>query len=351
MQRLRFYDLRTFPRFPSLLGFCSNDSPRLAAYVNSAQRRLVLASESGDEGWWGSWAEVAFNIVQNNPIMTFGPDVARVIAFNVCNNPVPIENQFYEYMQFGNGRAPSLIQKCPGNLTWFTRNNSPTQRQMTNAPQFIKAVATNAADVDQTSPKRVLLQGNDNNNLPIYSTDGSAQVLGNFLTLQSPFVQSPTPMMSITGIQKDYTTGPVRFFQVDPTTADEVLLLEMQPWETTAWYRTYQINPTPAFCCNAPGVTSVQCTAIVKLELMPVVADTDYLLIQNLEALIEECCAVRYSEMDTTSSKQLEAQKHKAAIRLLNGELTHYLGTQQPAIQFKPFGSASLRKQHIGSMI
>lgn len=357
MQRLRFYDLRTFPRFPSLLGFCANDTPRLAAYVNSAQRRLVYAREAGEEGWWGSWAEIAFNLTQTNPSITFDSSIARVQAFNVCNRTVPIQNQFYEYLQFGNGRTRSLIEKCPGNLTWFSRNNGVTFVDMTNPPQLIQVFASNPADTDQNSPKRVLIQGTDNNGIPIRSQDGPNQVDGNFLTLQAPFVITPTSMMTLTGIQKDITVGQVQFFQVDPVTGASVLLLTMQPTETTAWYRRYFINPTPAFCCNIPGVPNpnapnlVQCTAIVKLELLPVTTDTDYLLIQNLEALIEECCAVRYSEMDTLSSKQLEAQKHRAAIGLLNGELTHYQGMDDPAINFAPFGSARLIHKRIGSMV
>jgi len=355
MQRLRFTDLRTFPRFPSLLGFCMNDSPRLAAYVNSAQRRLVLAKEAGEEGWWGSWAEIAFNVQQSNPAITFDNTIARVQAFNVCNRTIPIQNPFYEYLTFGNGRRPSFIEQCPGNLTWYSRNNGVTFVDMPNPPQIIVVVASNPADTQQATPKRVLLQGNDNNNIPITSQDGFQNVQGNFLTLQNPFVASPTPMMTLTGIQKDVTAGQVQFFSMDPVSGTQVLLLTMQPQETTAWYRRYYINPTPAFCCNVPPVTGspslVQCTAIVKLELTPVVSDTDYLLIQNLEALIEECCAVRYSEMDTMSSKQLEAQKHRAAIGLLNGELTHYLGKNEPAVNFAPFGSARLSRRRIGSLI
>jgi hypothetical protein len=358
MQRLRFYDIRTYQRFPSVLGFCANDTPRLAAYVNASQRRLVYAREAGEEGWWGSWAEIAFNLDPSAPAITFDSTVARVQAFNVCNRTVPIQNQFYEYLQFGNGRTRSLVEKCPGTIQWYSRNNGVTFREMTGGPQFIQVFASDPADTQQSSPRRVLLQGFDNNGIPIHSQDGLNQVQGNFLTLQSPFVQSPTPMLPpLTGIQKDVTVGQVTFFAVDPISGNSIYLLTMQPAETTAWYRRYVLTPTPAFCCNVACNSNqgppnmVQVTAIVKLELLPVAVDTDYLLIQNIEAVLEEACAVRYSEMDTVSSKQLEAQKHKAAIGLLNGELTHYLGKDEPAVNFAPFGDARLFRRRIGSML
>jgi hypothetical protein len=95
----------------------------------------------------------------------------------------------------------------------------------------------------------------------------------------------------------------------------------------------------------------VQVNAIVKLDFIPVQYDTDYCLIQNLEALKQEAMAVRYSSMDSTQSKQLEAQKHKDAVRLLNGELAHFFGVDKPAIQVSVFGSARLEHQRIGTLI
>jgi len=351
MQRLRGYDVLN-SRVPGLLGLCSNDRPRVYGYLQSAQRRLVMAKEAGDEGWWGTWAEIAFNLDPTKPYVSFGPHVARVEAFNVCNRTVPIHNQFYEYLEFGNGRADSLRSKCPGSLNWYERGNSVTSVRMTTPPQLIVAYATDPADMQIGSPKRVFIQGLDANNNPIYAIDGTTNQRGIYLTLQSPFVVSPFPLMALTGIQKDVTYGQVQIMQQDTTTGIQTLLLTMEPWETTAWYRTYQINPPPNPCCQtSPVTTTVPVSAIVKLELTPVVADTDYCLIQNLEALIEEMCAVRYSEMDTLSSKQLEGQKHQKAIGLLNGELCHYLGMDNVAVNFRPFGSARLERQCIGTML
>ena len=89
---------------------------------------------------------------------------------------------------------------------------------------------------------------------------------------------------------------------------------------------------------------------MAKLALIPVAVDPDYLLIQNLAALKEECQAVRFGEMDEPSAVAQAAIRHKKAINLLNGELVHHLGKERPAINFSPFGTARLSHQRIGAL-
>lgn len=357
MQRLRFYDLRV-SRLPGVVGLCSADGPRLADFVNTAQRRLVYAKESGDEGWWGTWAEIAFTVSRSSPYITLPRGVARLETATVCDRPIPINNQFVEYLQFGNGRFPKHFRHDRLNLFLtqsYQRNNAVTFTDLTNPPQMLTIYSS-----PQDNGKRVLLQGLDNNNNTIYSQDGLNRVIGVFITLGQPFVIAPMPFNQITGIQKDITANPIQIFQADPNTGAQILLHTMEPGEQTASYRRYFFNPLPFTCCPPQSVTTtatspsgspIQVTAIVKLELIPVVVDTDYTLIQNMEAIIEECASVRYSQIDSPSSKQMAQERHTQAIRMLNGELTHYLGRDEPAVQFKPFGSARLERLKIGSML
>jgi len=161
------------------------------------------------------------------------------------------------------------------------------------------------------------------------------------------------------------TSGQVQIFQVDPTSGAQVLLVTMEPSETTAWYRRYYINALPNGCCptgtiscgTTPCTTPpfpplpqgmVQILVIAKLNPLPVRYSTDYLLIQNLEAITEEMQAIRYSRIDSTAAQQFAQLKHKEAIGYLNGELIHFYGKELPAIEFKPFGSARLERVVIG---
>jgi hypothetical protein len=332
------------------VGLCQDDKPRLAQYVNTAQQRLLYCKEAGTDGWWGTFAEIAFRVSQSAPYITAPRTVARVMYSNWCDHDVAVQNQFYEYLTFGNGRMPKrYVQECKGIEQMYSRNMAVTFTDLSSPPQLIRIRITEASDVG----KRAVISGTDNNDSVIYSQDGLDRINGVFIAFDQPYSTTAYQFNTITGIQKDVTDGDVQFYQVDPVTGDEILLLTMEPSETTASYRRYYLDNLPMNCCPAgtTGTQYVNVTALCKLELLPVYYDTDYCLIQNLEALIQECQSVRYSEMDTAGSKQMAQEAHMQAVRYMNGEINHYLGAEQPAIGFRPFGSARLQRQRIGTLI
>jgi hypothetical protein len=357
VNRLRLFDLR-MSRLPRVIGACAADMPRIAEAVNTAQRRLLYAKEAGEESWWGTWAEIAFNVSRDNPHITLPRGVARMEFVNICSKPVPIRNQFYEYLEFGNGRMPKrrLTCPCPELVQSYSRNNAITFTDLTNVPVRLVAYITDPTDAD----KRILFQGTNAAGAIIYNQDGIQRVQGEYVVLELPFSTSVNSFSSLTGIQKDVTNGEVQIFQMD-SNGNQTLLLVMEPSETTALYRRYFFHPLPLNCClpatsfpcpttilPANVNTQVQVTAIAKLELIPVQYDTDYTLIQNMEAIIEECASTRYSEIDTPSAKEMAQERHTQAIRLLNGELAHYLGINKPAVNVQVFGSARLSRVKIG---
>lgn len=348
--RLRLFDIK-LSDFPEVLGFCASDTARIAKAANACNRRLLYCREAGDEGWWGTFAEMLFTVSRTQPYLTLPREVARLEVVDVCNRPRPVQNQFYEYLQYGNGRMPRLhpCRHWPGLTQIYARNVVPTFTDLSNAPQLLACYMTNPADFG----KRVLLQGTDNNGVTILSQDGINPVSGEYVNLRTPFITTTNRFNTITGIQKDLTLGPVQIFQVDPNTGAQVLLVTMEPSETTAAYRRYLFNPLPHNCCPGPTAPNgtVQITAIVKLEFIPMQVDTDYSLICNVEALTEEAQALRLSRVDNKNSKAMSQERHLQAVRLLNGELTHYMGLDKPAVEFAPFGSARLRRQNIGTML
>ncbi len=269
-QRLRLHDCRN-SRLPSLVGLCQADVPAVANVVNTAQRRLLYCKEAGDEGWWGSFAEVQFNVNPDIPYITLPREMARIEYMNWCDRWVPLQNNFFEYLTFGNGRLPKRFQtgRCfiPQG---YSRNNVVLFTDLSTPPQYIRVRITEATDVN----KRTLIQGTDNNDMVVYSQDGVNRANGIFVPFESPFATTTIQWNTISGIQKDVTDGQVNYYQVDPTTGDEVLLLTMEPGETTASYRRYYLDNMPRDCCPPPSNTgNVQVTAIVKLELIPVVTE------------------------------------------------------------------------------
>jgi hypothetical protein len=357
--RLRLYDLR-LSDLPTVSGLCQADVNGVASVVNSVQRRLIYGVQVSEEGWAGTFAEVAFNVNPCSPYITTPRGISRLEAINVCRRPVALRNQFYEYLRFGNGRMPKLCCNPQlgnfrgGCLEVYSRNNAVTFVDPPTTPFLLRIYPANPDDA--TANSRVLIQGVDLNGNTIYSQDGTNQITGEFVTLESPFVQFTSQLNQITGIQKDITVGNLQFKSVNPDTGEETLLLTMEPGEQTAWYRRYYLNRLPPSCCPEPitPTTTVQVTAIAKLELIPVVVDTDYTLITGqagIEAMIEEAQAMKYSRIDEASAKLMAREHHANAIKILNSQLTDLYGIENNAIEVAIFGSARLARQSIGTMI
>jgi hypothetical protein len=335
-------------RLSSAIGILQGDVVGMAQIINAAQTRLITAPELGETGWWGSWARTVFNVLQSAPHITLPRTIARVINVDVCKHPIAIQNEFYEFMQFGIGKQPNHHNRtgCGIGKQMFDRGTYPSFVDLPPTNNFVRVYLTTGADGGQ----RTLIQGLDVNGEKIYSQDGYNQVDGLFLSMEAPFVDCPQQMSRLTGIQKDITSGPVQYFTVDATTGVETAILTMDPGETVAGYRRYYLNGLPANCCSGGSAQPIQVEGMAKLELIPVVVDTDYLLIQNPEAIIAECKSIRYGDMDSAAGKSMSEAHHKEAIRLLQGEIIHYLGKEQPAVVYEPFGSARLERVKIGMM-
>lgn len=341
MPRLRLYDMRLGRLFQAI-GICQGDLVGMAEILNAAELRLITAIEAGETGWWGSWAEMVFNVDPNTGLIFTPSNVARLQNVSVHDRPFAIQNQFYEFLQFGIGRQPNLFRTNGRPLLQAYDRGVSFSRADFPIGNFVRVYPTSGLD----SGRRTLIQGIDMNGQPLTMQDGFNLVQGQFISPLPPFTDLPINLSVLGGLQKDVTSGNFQYFAVDPVTGVETALTTLYPNEMVAGYRKYFINGLPR--CSL--TTTVQVRAIAKLEIQPVVVDTDYFLIQNSEALIEEAQAVRLRRSDDPRDKQAASDHHKQAIRLLQGEIVHYNGKEEPAVVFAPFGSARLERVKIGMM-
>ena len=339
------------------MGLCAEDLPRLSSYINEAQQRLINAG--GETGFWGNWHKVVFNVLRTDPYITLPPEYARMASIDVCGSPTRIENEWYEFLEAGIG----LQQPCSdgstgcfaGGLWWgcamggFDRNCVSTAYDLIPTNQYIRVYVTDSRDIGASL---LIYDALDQNGNGIYSTDVSNLVNGFLLPFASPFSTSTSIVTSFSRIGKSVTFGDIVVVQVDATTGEELPLTRMKPWETNPALRRYFIKQLPNGCCNSTTSSNyAQVTAMCKLEFVPAINPTDYLIIGNIPALKEECESIRYAEMDNAAGQQMSILKHRNAIKLLNQELTHYLGTAKPAINLAPWGTAHLVNQDIGTLI
>lgn len=332
---------------PETLGLCQTDIPRIAMAVNTATRRLIYAG--GETGFAGCWRPVRYNVDRTSPYITLPRQFARMINLSVCGVGSRLHNAFFEYLPGGPGLKtnPNCCQDWCGEVAGYERANVPTMTELTATNQYLRAYITDARDVNL----RLLVSGLDQNGNRIYSMDGLNNMDGFFLTLFSPFVTSAFIVTQIDSIQKDITYGDVLLKQVDATTGAEVLLARYAPNEINPSYRRYIVTGLPATCCSNPPPASqlVAVAGLAKLEYVPVSQDTDQLLIGNLDALIAECQAVRYSKLDTPNAAVLEIKSHRTAIRMLQNEQRHYEGEQELSVVVNSFDGMGINR--IGALV
>jgi len=339
---------------PGAVGLCGADIASISGIVNEAQERLLHDPMAPDEGWWGGWGRMVFNVnVSNrNGYIVTPKDIARIIVMDVCQTPVRIRNGFYEFLEFGPGLRPRPTTcltgavgqacSCSSPMQAYERDTVVTLAPQTVTPATLRFYPTDASDLG----KRILVQGTDQNGQVIYGVDPTTQtaILGEYVALTLPYVDTVNRFSTITGFIKDYTLGPVQLFQVDAN-GDQFAFSSMEPKESTPLYRRYLVDGLPLNCCNNAASGTVQITAQCKYDYTPVQSDSDATLIQSLPALIEECQSIRYSRMDSANAPQLEQKHHMKALQLLNGQLDHVLGKTNTAISVPIAGSNRFRLQ------
>jgi len=121
-----------------------------------------------------------FNVSRSSPYITAPRGVARVMVMDVCQQPVKLQNDLYEYLWAGNGILPKTL--CSGTTSSACTPNLQTQGILrgyyptlvdvpTTEDQYIRAYPTDPLDVG----KRILIQAYDTNDVKIYGLNGMQQ--------------------------------------------------------------------------------------------------------------------------------------------------------------------------------
>jgi hypothetical protein len=344
--RATVHDLRASDTFKAL-GICESDLPKVLSWINRATRRLLFAPQSGEEGWWGTYAKVVFNVDPAAPFITTPRQIARLSALDLCRHPIRVQNQWFEFLDFGVGLQKQFTTGCAsvasacGPIQAFDRGLVPTTNDLSAGSQLRITWTDNGDNL-----KQLFFSGLDINGMAIAALDNGVQINATPLTIDSsqPFVQSTIKFNRLDNIAKDVTLGFVNVYAIDPNGV-QTLLQTLDPNQTTAAYRRYFIQNIPNRChdCDSSAGT-VQVTAIAKLDYIPVTCDPDFLIIGNMEALEEEMLAIRLNRMDDPAAKKESRQHHLNAIGYLNGELIHVEGKKRPALNYRPFGNATLER-------
>lgn len=181
-------------------------------------------------------------------------------------------------------------------------------------PVYIRVYPGVREDIGKTTT----IFGVDGNGLKIQTKDvNGVWQDGVTLTIAIPYSQTPITIREVTRITKDVTQGVTRYYQYEPLSQSVYDLVWYDQTETAPMYRTSRIRFTPC-------PTSIQ--ALVKLEFIPVVSDSDLVLISNLDSLADMISSIR--EKNAGHIQEAQALE-MSAVRELNLELRNCFPNDQ----------------------
>jgi hypothetical protein len=284
---------------------------------------------------------------------------------NVCGYNIPIQNQWYEFQT--DERAPRTGCGREGcEQEQLLDRGMVTQFRDSVGNCYIRVQPQLSADAG----KRVLLQGLDPNGNPIRTLDAvtGEYVWGEYVTLPNPAVTAYVQTVNLfkqpglTGAQKPLTQGSLTILAYNPTTP---LLTQVAVWgpseQNPEYRRTYLIG-MPEVCggtsgCNAEAqndcidhgdgcvppdeaCTNTVVEAIVRLDFIPAVVDSDWLFIGNLQAIKHMMKAIQKEDRNQYTEAEREIQ---LALRSLRNELEAYSPNERTVVNVQPFGSAKIQ--------
>lgn len=314
MPKLTLGDVRS-SRIPAYLGMCSDDS-RLIKFLNEAEQRLMNLPAN----FFGTTQNI--QLYTDGNLITWPRQVAAVRAIKACGKRATIANQWYSFL----GPCLDCDDSCiPGCLRFEMENTSPAFKEISTTGSTLRLYPTNACDIG----KQVLLQGYDEFGQWVRTKTADycasySWVDGEYLTLDQPYVESTRGWLcgGLQAVQKPETVGDVQLREVlDDGT--QIVIGNYEPGETRPDYmRTRLVNPDLSGCgCACVATNSFLVEAIVKLQHIDVLYDTDHFVIGNLPALKDAAKAVQYMENEDFAKAEIHFQ---SAQRELNRELRNY---------------------------
>ena len=308
--------------------------------LNEATEKLL---RRGD--WDGTVLPVQLCVVGS--CIVFPRWCGEIRKVSVCKNNMPVKNMWFNMLDYerrgcggsgwGSWFGAGWNNWIGGNGTLIGNGRSPVFQDILGEGRTVRAYPRCQADIGKT----LTIFGTDNNGqtLTHQNSDGTWSN-GAIINLLLPFGSTSTFVRHIDYVLKDETQCPVDVYGYDA--ANDVL-------EDCAHYESTETNPDFARYKLAAGCSSGACcpksiVALVKLQFVPVKADTDLVLIENLSMLKNMMTSVKFAEAgDIANARQYEAE----AIR--EGNLSLYDRDQFDGIpvSINPFNGTGVGYQRI----
>jgi hypothetical protein len=303
-----------------VVGACSN-STKFLGKLNAATERLM---NRGD--WVGTVQPI--NVCVRGGWVVWPRYVGKIRRINNCCGPMPVRDMGWDFLE-----KPTYESYCGQGMSLTNWGKSPIYNDVPVGDRLIRVYINAAIDVGKT----ITLFGLDSGGqaLRTLNIDGTYSD-GLTIAAAKPFASTAIYVRSISRVIKQPTEGKMWMAAYNPVSNLMVDLAFYEPSETNPDYtKTWLVG-----CCAT--VKSV--VALVKLKFIPVVHDTDLVLIQNLHALK---LMIQAGDFESANNRDLARQYEADAIRELNCELEDETPDHQIPVVINTFGGTDIGRQHV----
>lgn len=318
--------------------------PRVLVRINEAQQELM--NEGNFPGVVDRW-----HLIATNGRIVLPPHLDMLLEFTESGTPSTIRSPWAEFVAYGPGPAQDLVR---GGRTWygcdggslFDRGEVCTKiplPQITGGSGCVCDEDTKPGPwklrfyADPTTADNVLatVQGLDaaglviRTEVPLSNGSGTEWINGEQMQISSGsgYTETTKEFSDVTAVTMQATNGYKRL--VAWNGIEELELSNYEPWETTPSYHAY-FSP---YLESAKDSTNPCCKIVLaraRRRFVPVVEDTDVLIISNVLAL--KAMIIAQWNRDAFNDNEYAAQK-LTAIDLMRKESTAYRGkVRSPAL-------------------
>lgn len=326
-------------RIPSQIGACANSpitgltDQRFLDLLNEAQERLLICGK-----WWGTVQKWRF--CATDGCVALPSQFATLEAVAVCGRPIAVRDQFYEFLENGFGiRGQQIVSTTGGTNSCcgaagvcgiqeaLYRGHYATFSDIIPTGKKLQLVCDKITDVG----KPVLCLGYDDNNNWIRTTQSGVVSDGEVVLLaQGAGTVSVNNFSSVTDLQPPGNLdGQWWLYEYNVSTAAQRLIGQYQYFDTRPYFARYFFPGIRPMTSNTGACCQVLVEALVKLEFVKALRDTDYLIIGSIPALKEMMMALAKAEdeADAIRKVQIVAAGQTVAKQILDQQLDHYLGS------------------------
>lgn len=312
-------------------GMTVND-PRVMAYTNLAIEEFL------SEGDWPTAIDrLKFRINRNKFVLP--SDYDRCLYLTVCNQPVQMQSPWYEFVGYGldlwNGPGASEAIYDKRYFGVLDKDAVATFEDIpeTGGLYYPRVYGLTDERVDGVRPV-MNIQGYDADNNWVRTSNGSGGFIdGVNIEINGdtdPFyIESTQSFSYITQTNKPVTKKNVEVWvSTGPSDTSPIYIVQSAWKDTTPFYREYSI---PNLFWDGTNVSERTIIARCRRRFVPIVEDSDFLLITNLPALTTMVQAVYYrwaKDLDNYAKMKL------VAIDMLKKEAKAYIGltNQKPVL-------------------